>query len=210
MTNFDFLKSEPRFDSFANAAISAEKILPIDTSAAAVQCRSAMEQAIKFMYSVDSFLEKPWSDKLVALMGADTFRALIGNDLYYQLDFIRKVGNSAAHGGRAISRDQAVLCLRNLFVFLDYVAYCYGSDKTTDRAFDPTLLTTAQENAAPQAVRHFPLASKTKSVVSWALADAKLGLAVSTPSPVSLVHEIAAKFLPHGLMLLIWEGLRRL
>ncbi|MBR0225016.1 MAG: DEAD/DEAH box helicase family protein [Thermoguttaceae bacterium] len=154
MTNFDFLKSEPRFDSFANAAISAEKILPIDTSAAAVQCRSAMEQAIKFMYSVDSFLEKPWSDKLVALMGADTFRALIGNDLYYQLDFIRKVGNSAAHGGRAISRDQAVLCLRNLFVFLDYVAYCYGSDKTTDRAFNPELLSTTSEahGAAPPEV----------------------------------------------------------
>ena len=33
MTNFDFLKATPDFDTFADVAISAEKILHIDVDA---------------------------------------------------------------------------------------------------------------------------------------------------------------------------------
>lgn len=33
MTNFDFLKKEKKFNSFADVAVSAEKILPIDYAA---------------------------------------------------------------------------------------------------------------------------------------------------------------------------------
>ena len=33
MTNFDFLKEEPKFKDFADVAISAEKIYPIDEAA---------------------------------------------------------------------------------------------------------------------------------------------------------------------------------
>lgn len=60
------------------------------------------------------------------------------------------------------------------------------------------------------AVRHFPLASRAGRVAGWALADAALGLAVSTPGPVCALHRLLAKFIPHGIMLLGWEGLRRL
>ena len=64
MTNFDYLKSEPRFESFAQAAIAAEKIYSIDIGACAVNCRRAMEFAVKFMYSVDRDLEMPYQDNL--------------------------------------------------------------------------------------------------------------------------------------------------
>ena len=49
MTNFDFLQTEPKFKSFADAAAAAEKILPIDVSASVINCRRAMEFAIKWM-----------------------------------------------------------------------------------------------------------------------------------------------------------------
>ena len=32
MTNFDFLKDDPQFSGFADAAIAAERILPIDAA----------------------------------------------------------------------------------------------------------------------------------------------------------------------------------
>ena len=64
MTNFDFLKGDPQFSGFADAAIAAEKILPIDAATAALDCRRAMEFAVKWMYSVDSSLVKPWDDIL--------------------------------------------------------------------------------------------------------------------------------------------------
>ena len=42
MTNFDFLKNEQKFNSFADVAISAEKILLIDYAASVLNCRRAM------------------------------------------------------------------------------------------------------------------------------------------------------------------------
>ena len=39
MTNFDFLKSDPQFATFADVAISAEKILNIDVAASVLNCR---------------------------------------------------------------------------------------------------------------------------------------------------------------------------
>ena len=43
MTNFDIFLSEPKFTSFAEVAVSAEKILNIDPAACVLNCRRAME-----------------------------------------------------------------------------------------------------------------------------------------------------------------------
>ena len=132
MTNFDFLKKEPQFDSFADVAISAEKILHIDMEASVINCRRAMEFAIKWMYSVDGSLVMPYQDTLVSLMSTEEFRDIVDPDLWRRLDFIRKVGNNAAHNGKKITLDQAKLCLENLYIFLDFVAYCYAKDYTEE------------------------------------------------------------------------------
>lgn len=139
MTNFDFLKNEVKFDSFADVAISAERILLIDYSASILNCRRAMEFAVKWMYSVDGSLVMPWDDKLVSLMSTDEFRDIVDPDLLRRMDFIRKIGNNAAHAGKAISKDQALLCLENLYIFMDFVAYCYADEYTAGQ-FDPSLL----------------------------------------------------------------------
>ena len=81
MTNFDFLKKEPQFDTFSNVAVSAEKILNIDVEASVINCRRAMEFAIKWMYSVDKSLERPYQDKLVSLMNTEDFRDIVGIDI---------------------------------------------------------------------------------------------------------------------------------
>ena len=146
MTNFDFLKTTPDFASFADVAISAEKILHIDVDACVINCRRAMEFAVKWMYSVDRDLEMPYQDNLVSLMNDGKFRDIVGADLWRRLDFIRKVGNSAAHGGKKVTAEQAELCLENLFVFLDFVAYCYAS-AYTEREFDKSLLTLTIDEA---------------------------------------------------------------
>lgn len=130
MTNFDFLKKEPQFVSFVDVAISAEKILHIDMEASVINCRRAMEFAIKWMYSVDGSLVMPYQDTLVSLMSTEEFRDIVDPDLWRRMDFIRRVGNNAAHNGKKITLDQAKLCLENLYIFLDFVAYCYAKDYT--------------------------------------------------------------------------------
>ena len=155
MTNFDFLKTEEKFNSFADVAISAEKIFSIDESASIINCRRAMEFAIKWMYSVDSSLIMPWDDKLVSLMSTEEFRDVVDNNLWVRLDFIRKMGNKAAHTGKKVTKDQALLCLENLFIFMDFIAYCYG-DQYTERKFDPALT----EVKEPEPVIPEPLISE--------------------------------------------------
>ena len=146
MTNFDFLKSTPDFDAFADVAISAEKILHIDVDACAFNCRRAMEFAVKWMYSVDKELELPYSDNLQTLIDSPDFRNIIGFDIWKRMDIIRKIGNNAAHGGKKVTKEQAELCLENLFVFLDFVAYCYAPEYT-EQQFDKSLLALTVDEA---------------------------------------------------------------
>ena len=129
MTNFDFLLAEEQFAPFADVAIVAEKLLQFDPATTVFNCRRAMEFAIKWMYSVDSSLEMPYDDKLVLLMNSEEFRDIVGTDLWRRLDFIRRMGNNVGHDSKKkITAEEATLCLENLNIFMDFVAYCYGND----------------------------------------------------------------------------------
>ena len=97
MTNFDFLTKDSQYDSFSSIAVAAEKTLHIDLSTSIINCRRAMEMAVKWMYSVDAFLVMPWQDNLVSLMNNDEFRDIVGDDLWQRMDFIRRAVNNAAH-----------------------------------------------------------------------------------------------------------------
>ncbi len=138
MTNFDYLKKEKQFDSFSEVAISSEKLLPIDREACVINCRRAMEFAVKWLYSVDASLQKPYQDNLHSLMSTEEFRLLVDKGVWRRMDLIRKMGNRAAHAGAKITFDEASLCLQNLFIFLDFVACCYAKEYE-ERQFDLSL-----------------------------------------------------------------------
>ena len=179
MTNFDFLLAEKDFSKFANIAITAEKLFPIDHEATVIKCRKAMEVAVKWMYSVDSELKKPyWDDKLVTLISTDDFKQIVGNDLYKSLDFIRLLGNQAVHSEKSkISKDAAKLCLENLFVFMDFIAYCYATGDYVQTKFD------------------FNLVGKddSKPVQTKELEEAEIKLEVLLKENESLKAELTAK-----------------
>lgn len=151
MCNFAYYLSIPSFAAFAPIAESAEKILSIDPAACVLNCRRAMEAAVKWMYAVDGSLVAPWDDKLVTLINTEEFRGIVDDQLIFRLDFIRRMGNNAAHGGKVITREQAVLCLQNLFVFFDFLAYCYG-ENYTEHTFNPALLAEQSAQPTPPAV----------------------------------------------------------
>ena len=147
MTNFDIFTSTPEFEPFASVAVAAEKILHIDPAACVLNCRRAMEFAVKWMYSVDEGLVMPYQDSLVSLMNAEDFRDIVGADIWRRIDFIRRIGNTAAHTGKKITEEQAALSLENLYAFLDFVAYCYA-ENYTEGHFDRSLLTQPAETPA--------------------------------------------------------------
>ena len=113
MNNFDFLRDEPRFAAFAGVAISAERIILIDPDMCILNCRRAMEFAT------------PYQDNLHSLLNSEDFRDYVGNDLWRRLDYIRRKGNSVAHNNRRQGFDEAMLCLENLHIFMDFISCCY-------------------------------------------------------------------------------------
>ena len=75
MTNFSFLLSEPDFSAFSEIACSVEKLLNTELGSCVINCRRAMELAVKWMFSVDAELKMPYQDNLNALM-SDVFALL--------------------------------------------------------------------------------------------------------------------------------------
>ena len=175
MTNFDFLKSDPQFASFADVAVGAELMLHINTASCVSECRRSMEFAVKWMYSVDRDLKMPYQDTLVALMNDESFRGIVGEDIWRRMDFVRKLGNAVMHENKKITQEQAELCLENLFHFLDQVAYFYA-ESYTERAFDKSLLTLTPEEA-----------------MSFVSSDAQIDLAALMEENKAMKAELSAR-----------------
>lgn len=128
MSNFDFLSRDKRFDTFSGAALAAENAFPADIAACIIMCRRALELAVKWLYSADSSLVKPYEETLSALIHTDEFRSLVKEDLFSRINYIRRTGSNAEHNPRSITKAQAVIALESLFCFMDFIAYCYGEN----------------------------------------------------------------------------------
>ena len=146
MTNFDRFGQDARFRRFAGIAASAENLLHIDAEACILNCRRAMEGAVKWMYSVDNALKSPCDTSLYGLMNASAFRDIVNGDVWQRMDLIRRLSNTAAHEDTPATTRQAELCLENLYYFLDFLAYCYA-DNYTPASFDRALLELTREEA---------------------------------------------------------------
>ena len=88
----------------------------------------------------------PYQDNLQSLMNTEEYRQIVGPDLWKRMDYIRRCGTNAAHSNKKLGRDEAMLCLENLFIYLDFIAYCY-SDQYEEHSFDKTIITSRIEKA---------------------------------------------------------------
>ena len=139
MTNFDYLKIEPQFQSFADIAVSAENAIKVNVITCVSNSRLALETAVRWMYSIDEELVVPYQDTLESLMHTEEFKAIVQDDLWKRIEFIRKIGNIVNTSNKKVSFDQAELCLQNLFIFFDFLSCCYSVDYE-EREFNPALL----------------------------------------------------------------------
>jgi hypothetical protein len=75
---------------------------------------------------------------------------------------------------------------------------------------DTEFIPVAKDSAGSRAVRHFPLVSHAKTVAGFALWASRLNLPVATPGLLSSFIRLASKFIPHEIVIPIWEALRRI
>ncbi len=139
MSNFEFLKNKKEYELFAAAAIEAEKVYATAPAMCAVGCRKALELAVKWVYSADSNIVKPYKDNLQSLIHEHTFKYALDINTWRKLLIIVKQGNLAVHTERSVQASDALISLRALFEFIEWIDYCYGSDYV-ERRFDETLI----------------------------------------------------------------------
>lgn len=126
MSNFEYLQEQSQYTLFSAAAIEAEKIYSTSPAMCAVGCRKALELAVKWVYSADRSIQPPYNDNLQSLIHEYTFRNTLDNNTWRKLQYIIKLGNLAVHTQRKISASDAILSLKGLFEFIQWIDYTYG------------------------------------------------------------------------------------
>ena len=139
MSNFEFLKQNQIFNNFSESCIEAEKGIGVNTTICSILCRRALELAVKWLYANDNDLKIPYQNNLSALVHDITFKNIIDEKLLKQIEYIIKLGNYAVHNNKKISREEAVLSLRYLYNFMQWIAYCY-SENFEEKEFDESIL----------------------------------------------------------------------
>ena len=145
MSNFDFLKQNKIFNNFSESCIEAENGIGLNTVTCSILCRRALELGVKWLYANDNDLRIPYQNNLSALVHDITFKNIIDEKLLKQIEYIIKLGNYAVHNNKKISREEAILALRYLYNFMQWIAYCY-SDNFEEKEFDETILPTQSLN----------------------------------------------------------------
>lgn len=143
-TNFDYLLEKKKFAAFAAQAVEAEKSIAISPATCAILSRRALELAVRFVFSYDGELTLPYRDNVSSLIHERTFRDILEPGLFNMLKYTIHLGNVAVHTNSNIKRDEAVVALRDLFEFCDWIDYSY-SEEYTGRSFDESLLASGDE-----------------------------------------------------------------
>ena len=143
-TNFDYLLTKKEYADFATQAVEAEKSIAISPATCAILTRRALELAVRFVFSYDSDLKLPYQDNVSSLIHEYSFRSIIEPRLFPMLKYTIRLGNVAVHTNTNIKRDDAIIALRDLFEFCDWIDYSYSADYE-EKEFDESLLSSGEE-----------------------------------------------------------------
>lgn len=127
MSNFDFLIKE--WSELYNSALEAEKNIFSSPRTACFYSRRTLEQAVKWLYNNDSYLRKPYSDNLAALIHEQTFKDNLSPNMFPKLLTIQKVGNLAVHSEKPVSDYDSLHIVKELFHFLYWLYRMYSEDR---------------------------------------------------------------------------------
>lgn len=146
MSNFDFILKNEIFKTFAEAAEEAEKSIAVANVSCTILCRRALELAVKWIYANDRELVLPYQNNLSSLVYDINFKSMINEKVFNGMTYIIKLGNFSVHSNKKVTRKEAVLCLKYLFDFMDWIAYYYDSNYTETKFDEGKLLGESSAN----------------------------------------------------------------
>ena len=143
-SNFEFI-NDNRLLEIKNACIEAEKGLMVTATTCAIMSRKALELGVKWVFGVDGDLKVPYQQTLATLIHDRNFKNIIDVNLFHKLIYIQKLGNQAVHSNTKISKQDAILSLKNLHDFMLWITYLY-SDNYIEHKFDESLIPETENN----------------------------------------------------------------
>lgn len=148
MSNFQFL--EPEFNSLANTAKEAEKLVYISPQFALAAARTSLENLVLWLYQYDKKLTQPYDPSLYNLITDVKFKEIIPPYIWDKMDNIRMVGNSAVHGKKfkQLTTEETVKHISHLFLIYVWFERNYGSpskDRSQTILFNPRLIPNADQ-----------------------------------------------------------------
>ena len=114
MANFDFLTYDTNYSAFSQMAIQAELQYNKNTVFSAFAARKSLEQAVKWMYSVDPDLHKPYDDSIQVLVHESSFVNAVPSNIRHDIQLVIKVGNSGVHDTLSVEKKYVLLSLKAL------------------------------------------------------------------------------------------------
>lgn len=137
-SNFTFLSQNWGF--LLQDAQAAEKYALSDPRASAIYARRALELSLKWLYKNDTALRAPYEQSLAAMIHEPTFAKNIKQGLFFDIKFIHKLGNVAAHGDQNISAEESVKAVSAVHAFTGWLARVYTRGGAMPAAFDAVLI----------------------------------------------------------------------
>ncbi len=141
MSNFTYLQEKPEYELFRDACIEAEKVFSTSFAMSAMGSRKALELGVKWVYSADNTMQMPYKDNIQSLVHEHSFKMVMDYNTWGKLQFIIKLGNLAVHTSKKVSKSDALLALKGLFEFVQWIEYCYGKTYSP-RKFDEKIIPT--------------------------------------------------------------------
>ena len=127
MSNFDFLVHE--FSTLKSNAIKSEMYATLDPMLSAICSRKAMESSVKFVYKVDDDLGKKLlkGKDFSRLIHEKKFLDIIPTELFDEINFVRKLGNTAVHENQEISKANSMYANKCLYKLQRWMVEVYSN-----------------------------------------------------------------------------------
>lgn len=136
--NFDFLQAE--WPQLYAEAKKAERDALFDPRTTCFYARRTVEHTVRWIYRTQNLPESYKSD-LAARIHEGRFVAVVGHGLVTKMDLIRKLGNTAVHDAKPVSKDSGQKALTELFHILSWLARTYATQPSSkpspQQQFDP-------------------------------------------------------------------------
>jgi len=133
MSNFSFLENE--FSILQAESIKSESNVLDDPEVSAIYSRKALENSVKFVYKLDEDLDESLikESDTFKLINHKDFNEILPSEMIDELHLIRKVGNSAVHGGKnPLTSKDSLYANQCLYKFQRWIVEVYSDYEVTN------------------------------------------------------------------------------